>query len=594
MEFEKRLRRILTDDIFTEGDIVRMLVIWAFVLISFMMTASAPASSVDIFHPLLYYIPIILISLWYPRQSLKFTITLVLGFLSINIFCYYSGAAIDFILSCLYATMFFWVLGAVSLFPRHAVLAASRYQELIENARDAKFICDTGTMRVLAVNERCADVLGYAPSDLVGMAASRLWAYEEELAAFRAEMQREGYVGNLETAFLTQSGGTHRILLSCRALLHENSFECTIVDVGRLWEERHDSIQANSDLQHLALLSHDIVFVQDADGKYTHLSWTNAHIFGVDPAGMIGRMPQDFMQPEAAARHLEQFRAVVTTGSTASFEITLDADDAPHVFSIILAPMFGEGGAVTGVVGIARDITELKQRTLACMQLEWEIDHWKEVLVTVAHEMRTPLQPVIGYIRLILDDAGANGLNRETQKMLERCLESAEHERAIVDRMLEFSLLSREKEDLRITDIRLRDLVETVIADGGYAQQAEIWNEVPEGYLIRGDHERMYQVLESLISNAIKYNKPPKNVWIRCARSNDNQYIMVCDNGIGIPEESLRSIFRPFYVVGAAKLNRKGGRIGLGLSIAKKYILIRLSAVRVQGQQFLRNPLEHQ
>ncbi len=78
--------------------------------------------------------------------------------------------------------------------------------------------------------------------------------------------------------------------------------------------------------------------------------------------------------------------------------------------------------------------------------------------------------------------------------------------------------------------------------------------------------------MESLVSNAVKYSKPPENVWIRYVESNENHYIMVCDNGIGIPADIIRSIFGPFYIGGAEKLGRNSGRICPGLSIANKYV----------------------
>ena len=152
-------------------------------------------------------------------------------------------------------------------------------------------------------------------------------------------------------------------------------------------------------------------------------------------------------------------------------------------------------------------------------------------------------------------------------------------------RSVELSLLAMDHVELTIQGVSLHHLVNSVITEGGYSQKAQIWNKIPEDARIWGDPERLYQVVESLVSNAVKYNRPPKKVWIRYRGSNKNHYIMVCDNGIGIPSDRIESIFRPFYIGGAEKLNRKGGRIGLGLAIANKYVQLHGGEITVTSRE---------
>lgn len=96
--------------------------------------------------------------------------------------------------------------------------------------------------------------------------------------------------------------------------------------------------------------------------------------------------------------------------------------------------------------------------------------------------------------------------------------------------------------------------------------------EIPKSVHILGDPERLSMVVDGLVSNAVKYNEPPEKIWIRYAGSNENHYIMVCDNGIGLPEDIIESIFEPFYIGGAGRQNPKGVRTAPGLSVANKYV----------------------
>jgi signal transduction histidine kinase len=99
-----------------------------------------------------------------------------------------------------------------------------------------------------------------------------------------------------------------------------------------------------------------------------------------------------------------------------------------------------------------------------------------------------------------------------------------------------------------------------------------------------GDAGRLAVALESLISNAVRYNDPPKEVWIRYRESPENHYIMVCDNGRGIPKEKIRSIFDPFYIGDACDQDKKGGGVGLSLSIANRYVRLHGGEITVASQ----------
>jgi PAS domain S-box-containing protein len=584
MPLNRRSRAVFSENIFTEADLVKMVVVLSLVMVSLMMTANALEYHSYPFYAIICCIPIIFISLWFPRQGLSVTLFLVIGFVIIHYYYYTLGFSVDLFASGLYATMFFWVLGATTLFAKNGSLALSRYKQLIENSRDAKFLCEADTLRLLCANQRCADILGYAPHELIGVPAEMFWADETEKEQFIGEMQREGYIGNLEMTCLNKGGNAHAVLVSCRVLLPEKIFECTLVDIGVLRNERDDLIQSNGSLQRLIHYSPDIIFMQDLSGRFLHFYWLRADEYGLNPAELIGETVDAFVPPDVAEQHMQHLEEVKQARKTLRYDVSLVFEGDSHAFSVIIGPMYGESGDLIGVVGTARDVTEIRQQKLACMQKEWEIDQWKEFITTMAHELRTPLQPIIGYLRMILDDPEYYGVRGETEKLLAFCLESSEHERKVVDKMLELSLLAMDHVDLAISDISLRQLIDTVVTDGGYVQSARIGNEIPDGIHIWADPERFCQVMESLVSNAVKYNRPPKNVWIQYTESNKNHYIMVCDNGIGIPMDGIESIFKPFYIGDAAKLNRECGRMGLGLSIAKKYIQMHGGEITVTSE----------
>ena len=572
MSVNRCLSSHFQEDLFTGTDIVRMIVIVSFSVISLMLTAAAPDYGVYPAISLIYCIPILLVALWFPRQGFRVTALLVVGFALIRTYLSALGFTIDPVMTGLHMMIFFWVFGATTLFSQDSRLIASRCRQVVENTCDAKFLCDPKTLRLLCISRRCADILGYAPHELIGIPAEKFWADESSKVRFIEEMNREGYVGNAETTFWARNGDARRVLISCRALVAENLFECTVVDTGRSQDGQAVLIQSNGRLMELIHQSNDIFFMQDITGRILHFSWQRASEHGISPDGLIGRSVDALLPGDLAAQQMEWVRKVVDEQETARYDLDLELAGACHTFSVTIAPYPGADGDLIGIVGSARDTTEMRRQQLSCRQMAWEVDQWKGLVTTLSHELRTPLQPLIGYLQMIVENPGDYGISGETEKYLATCLECAQQEQAVVERMVELSLLTMDHIDLTLHTIQLRQLIDSVISGGGYDREARVSNEIPETVHILGDPDRLYLAVESLVSNAVKYNKPPENVWIRYAESNENHYIMVCDNGIGIPADIIRSIFGPFYIGGAEKLGRKSGRICPGLSIANKYV----------------------
>jgi PAS domain S-box-containing protein len=219
------------------------------------------------------------------------------------------------------------------------------------------------------------------------------------------------------------------------------------------------------------------------------------------------------------------------------------------------------------------DISE-KQRFEDKIRLDNE--RRRGIIMTIAHELRTPLQPILGYLNLLIDDPQGYGITNETKKILERCLVSVDRERQIINQMLELSILESGKLRLSYSKFPLSMLLKSVVDTSGYCSKADITIEVPDNLIIIADMDRLFGVFDSLLSNAINFSSPPRKVTI-LYRSEDHDnchHIAVSDNGTGISESAFSSIFEPFQLADAAKLSRRYDRIGLSLSIAKKIMLM--------------------
>ena len=218
-------------------------------------------------------------------------------------------------------------------------------------------------------------------------------------------------------------------------------------------------------------------------------------------------------------------------------------------------------------------------------KIQQDNERRRGIIITIAHELRTPLQPILGYLNLLIQDPEGFGIIDDTKKMLERCLVSVERERQIINQMLELSVLDSGKIQLTLAEFTLPVLVRSMLDTCGYNSRAEVTLDIPDNLIISADRDRLYTVLDSLLSNAVNYSKPPHKIHISYHPGPDGttHTIAVQDNGIGIPQNLFASIFEPFQLADAAKLSRKYNRLGLSLSIAKKVIQMHGGDITVES-----------
>jgi PAS domain S-box-containing protein len=220
------------------------------------------------------------------------------------------------------------------------------------------------------------------------------------------------------------------------------------------------------------------------------------------------------------------------------------------------------------------NIIDISEKQRLSDKIHEDNERRRGIIITVAHELRTPLQPILGYLNLLISDPPGFGITEETKKILERCLVSVERERQIINQMLELSVLESGKLQLSYSNFSPANLVRSVLDAGGYPAKAEITVDIPANLVIPADMDRLYSVFDSLLSNAVNYSKPPRRIQVAYRPDPDGLHhlISIRDNGIGIPENAFASIFEPFQLADAAKLSRKYDRIGLSLSIAKRIV----------------------
>lgn len=230
---------------------------------------------------------------------------------------------------------------------------------------------------------------------------------------------------------------------------------------------------------------------------------------------------------------------------------------------IYFATFTDDNKKAEGVIAVLQDVTEMQK-----------LDNMrKEFVANVSHEMRTPLTSIKSYAETLLD--GAYKDSETAVKFLTVINSEADRMTRLVKDLLQLSRLDNHQmqwnmQQFSFTELIRNSIVKLQIEAENKNQKIEsyIMGDIPE---IKGDRDRIEQVVLNILTNAIKYTPEGGKITVYVSRIFNDVTLKVADTGIGIPRKDLSRIFERFYRVDKARSREMGGT-GLGLSIAKEIV----------------------
>ena len=443
--------------------------------------------------------------------------------------------------------------------------------------------------RFTFANQRFCHMVGKQWSDLVGKTDSELFPSDLANKYHRDDLRVMATLENLDTVEAHQTPGGDKLFVHVLKTPLYDAMGRVIGIQGIFWDvtqrkKIEEALAYERDLLR-ALLDNipDRIYFKDVESRFLRCSTSMANRLGLeDPRSVIGKTDFDFHPQEQAQEFYEDEQRIILTGQPLinKLEKQIDAEGQEIWASVTKVPIYNQSGGVTGIIGISRDVTQLKIAEAALEQARdaaLESARVKsEFLANMSHEIRTPMNAITGMTGLLLDTK----LNEEQQDFTEAIRNSTDTLLGIINDILDFSKMEAAKLTFEVIDFELRDTVESAVemlAERAHKKGIELacWLDRDVPNFLRGDPGRFRQILTNLLSNAVKFTEKGE-VLVRVTKLGETDQAVelrfaVVDTGVGIPAKAMPLIFEAFTQADGSTTRKYGGT-GLGLTISKQLV----------------------
>ena len=327
--------------------------------------------------------------------------------------------------------------------------------------------------------------------------------------------------------------------------------------------------QQSSFLRSFLDASPDLVFYRNEDKEFSGCNRAMELLTGKSEKQLVHLKPADVYSPEAAAKVIETDEKVFRHNVSLTYEQWLDYPDGRKAcFEIRKVPYYDRVGKRHGLMGFGRDITERKRYQDA---LERASRDKTTFISTISHEVRTPLNGIVGLSRILLDTE----LTAEQEKYLKTIHVSAVTLGNIFNDIIDMDKMERRKVQLDNQPVDFTSfLADLENLSALQAQQKglrfNLEPTLPLPHQVITDGTRLRQILWNLISNAVKFTQQGQvTVRVRYDEG-DMLHFEVEDSGIGIPQDELDKIFAMYYQVKDSHGGKPATGTGIGLAVSRR------------------------
>ena len=207
----------------------------------------------------------------------------------------------------------------------------------------------------------------------------------------------------------------------------------------------------------------------------------------------------------------------------------------------------------------------------------------RQLTQNIAHELKTPVASIQGYLETILDNPHINEQTKE--QFLQRCYAQSERLTSLLHDISTLNRLDDGSDMIDFEAVDITQLVADITKETALVRQERKMtfdNQLPERIVVKGNRSLLYSVFRNLTDNAIAYAGEGRTITLEAKEQGNKWHFIFRDNGQGVPPEHLARLFERFYRVDKGR-SRKMAGTGLGLAIVKNAVLLHGGTIRVSN-----------
>ncbi|NLE64605.1 MAG: PAS domain S-box protein [Elusimicrobia bacterium] len=435
----------------------------------------------------------------------------------------------------------------------------------------------------MAINIALADLLEYHRAELIGALVTDVFVDPKVFKDALARLRAEGRVESFEALLRRKKSGEIWTNISIST---ENDAEgrpqylnLVVEDISRQKETEKDLVRSRELFK--VVFDHTAAAITVTDREERIVAWNPfaEKLLEMNREDLFNK-PVCELYPEREWRKMRKLNIKKKGVLSGIMTQVMLKDGSLLDVDASISILKDAQGEVIGSIGILRDISKQKKMQEMALQAKMEAEeanHSKSVfLAKMSHELRSPMNAVIGMLDLTLDTE----LNDEQRDNLKVSREAATNLLGLLNDILDLSKAEAGRITIEAIEISLREVVHSVCrglqvlaAKKDIELRYDVAPDVPR--LVMGDPVRLRQIIINLVNNSIKFtHKGFVAVGVKVLSRQDDKaelFFSVSDTGIGIPKDRIGSLFELFTQVDE-KTSRRYGGTGLGLAICKKIV----------------------
>jgi len=469
--------------------------------------------------------------------------------------------------------------------PEHGPgVPVSVHRLLVDTVEDyAIFVLDPSGY-VITWNPGAERIKQYTQDEIIGKHFSLFYpqdavasghpSHELAIAEEQGRYEEEGWR-------IRKDGSRFWARVTITALQHEDGSTLGFAKVTRDLTERKAAEEAlRASEERFRLLVQSVldygIFTLDPEGHVTSWNLGAERIKGYAEEEILGRHFSAFYPEEERDRPAMELRVAARDGRFEDEGWRVHKDGSRFWANVVITALRDESGELVGFAKVTRDLTARREAELRAVEdaralagLEAANRARSEFLTGISHDLRTPLNSILGYVDLLVDGVFGD-LTHAHRGPVERIKASQQHLAKLVDDLLHLGRLEAGQVTYDVAPVSLAQIISEVAAmieplasARGIAVE---WPEQDPDLVAVADRTRVAQIAVNLVTNAVKYTPPGGRAAVRYARQGDRVVLEVSDSGIGIPAEFHEAIFEPFKQIAPHESGRSGTGLGLAIS----------------------------